>query len=120
MDFIFGLPKSIHVNTSLGMIVDHLSKQAQFLPIKKTIKAHYMETLFISQILTYQFLPNSIVIDTNLGVINSFWKGLFESLGTKLNISLTYHPQMDVQSEIASLTIIDLLKAYVMEVDQRD
>ena len=43
-----------------------------------------------------------------------------ESLGTKLNFSLAYHPQMDGQSEIANLNIIDLLKAYVMEVDQRE
>ena len=33
---------------------------------------------------------------------------------------MAYHPQMDGQSEIANLTIIDLLKAYVTEVDQRN
>ena len=41
-------------------------------------------------------------------------------MGTKLNFSLAYHPQMDGQSEIANLTIIDLLKAYVTEVDQKN
>ncbi|MCO5571938.1 hypothetical protein L7F22_025689 [Adiantum nelumboides] len=50
---------------------------------------------------------------------SKFWKGLFENLGTRLNFSSAYHPQTDGQSEIANLTIIDLLKAYVMEVDQR-
>ena len=50
----------------------------------------------------------------------NFWKGLFKNLGTKSNFSLAYHPQTDGQSEIANLTIIDLLKAYVMEVDQCD
>ena len=51
---------------------------------------------------------------------SNFWKGLFEKLGTKVNFSLAYHPQTDGQSEIANLTIIDLLKAYVIEVDQRN
>ena len=51
---------------------------------------------------------------------SNFWKGLFENLGTRLNFSLAYHPQTDGQSEIANLTILDLLKAYVTEVDQRD
>ena len=41
-------------------------------------------------------------------------------MGTKLNFSSAYHPQIDGQSEIANLTIIDLLKAYVTEVDQPD
>ena len=51
---------------------------------------------------------------------SNFGKGLFKNLGTKLNFSLTYHPQTDGQSEIANLTIIDLLKAYVTKVDHCD
>ncbi|MCO5597815.1 hypothetical protein L7F22_051899 [Adiantum nelumboides] len=51
---------------------------------------------------------------------SSFWKAGFENLGTELDFSSTYHPQTDGQSEIANLTIIDLLKAYVTEVDQTD
>ncbi|MCO5550680.1 hypothetical protein L7F22_004170 [Adiantum nelumboides] len=50
---------------------------------------------------------------------SNFWKGLFENLGTRLNFSSAYHPQTDGQSEIANLTVSDLLKAYVTEVDQR-
>ncbi|MCO5609255.1 hypothetical protein L7F22_063479 [Adiantum nelumboides] len=50
---------------------------------------------------------------------SNFWKGLFENLGTRLNFSSGYHPQTDGQSEIANLTILDLLKSYVTEVDQR-
>ncbi|RYA84928.1 hypothetical protein DD594_25470 [Enterobacter cloacae complex sp. 4DZ1-17B1] len=40
MDFIFGLPKSIHGNMGIWTIVDRFSKQAHFIPVKKTIKAH--------------------------------------------------------------------------------
>ncbi|MCO5562378.1 hypothetical protein L7F22_016005 [Adiantum nelumboides] len=50
---------------------------------------------------------------------SNFWKGLFENLSTRLNFSSAYHPQTDGQSEIANLTILDLLKSYVTEVDQR-
>ena len=48
MDFIFGLPKSIHGNTGIWTIVDKFSKHAHFIPVKKTIKLHHMATLFIS------------------------------------------------------------------------
>ncbi|MCO5551149.1 hypothetical protein L7F22_004646 [Adiantum nelumboides] len=119
MDFIFGLPKSIHGNTGIWTIVDRFSKQAHFIPVKKTIKAHQMATLFISQIFKYHGLPSSIVLDRDPRMTSNFWKGLFENLGTRLNFSSAYHPQTDGQSEIANLTILDLLKSYVTEVDQR-
>ncbi|MCO5609768.1 hypothetical protein L7F22_064000 [Adiantum nelumboides] len=119
MDFIFGLPKSIHGNTGIWTIVDRFSKQAHFIPVKKTIKAHQMATLFISQIFKYHGLPSSIVSDRDPRMTSNFWKGLFENLGTRLNFSSAYHPQTDGQSEIANLRILDLLKSYVTEVDQR-
>ncbi|MCO5553817.1 hypothetical protein L7F22_007343 [Adiantum nelumboides] len=50
MDFVFGLPESIHGNTGLWTIVDRFSKQARFMPVKETIKAPHMAQLFISQI----------------------------------------------------------------------
>ena len=63
MDFIFKLPKSMQENTRIWTIVDHFSKQAHFIPIKKTIKAQYMAKLFISQIFKYHGLATSIVLD---------------------------------------------------------
>ncbi|MCO5601606.1 hypothetical protein L7F22_055729 [Adiantum nelumboides] len=119
MYFIFGLPKSIHGNTGIWTIVDRFSKQAHFIPVKKTIKAHQMATLYISQIFKYHELPTSIVLDRDPRMTSNFWKGLFENLGTRLNFSSTYHPQMNGQSEIANLMNLDLLKSYVLEVDQR-
>ncbi|MCO5613087.1 hypothetical protein L7F22_067361 [Adiantum nelumboides] len=119
MDFIFRLPKSIHGNTRIWTIVDGFSKQAHFILVKKTIKAHQMATLFISQVFKYHGLPTSIVSDSDPRMTNNFSKALFENLGTRLNFSSAYHPQTDGQSEIANLTVLDLLKAYVTEVDQR-
>ena len=48
-----------------------------------------------------------------------FWQGLFDNLETKLNFSLAYHPQMDGQSEISNLTILDQLKKYIEEIGQQ-
>ena len=120
MDFIFGLPKSMQGSIAIRTIVDRFSKQAHFIPVKKTIKAHQMATLFISKVFKYHGLPTSIVSDRDPTMRSNFWKGLFKNLSTRLNFSSTYHPQTDGQSEIANLTIIDLLKAYVTEVDQKD
>ena len=116
MDFIFGLPRSIHGNTEIWTIVERSSKQAHFVPVKKTIKAHHMATLFISQIFKYHGMPSSIVSDRDPRMTSLFWQGLFDNLGTKLNFSSAYHPQTDGQSEIANLTILDLLKNYIEEI----
>ena len=79
-----------------------------------------MATLFISQILPHHGFPKSIESDRDPRMTSNFSKGLFDHLGSKLNFSLAYHPQTDGQIEITNLTILDLLKAYVMEVDQRN
>ena len=120
MDFVFGLPHSSQGTKGIWMIAHWFSKQAHSILVKKTIKEHHMATLFISNILKYYSLPKSIVLDRDPRMTNNFWKGLFENLGTKLNFSLAYHPQTDGQSEIANLTIIDLPKAYVTEVNHRN
>ena len=120
MDFIFGLPKSIHGNTGIWTIVDRFSKQAHFIPVKKTIKAHHMAKLFISQIFKYHGMPISIVSDRDPRMTSLFWQGLFENLGTRLNFSSAYHPQTDGQSEIVNSTVLDLLKSYVGEVAHKN
>ncbi len=111
MDFIFGLPKYIHGNTGIWTIVDRFSKQAHFIPVKKTIKSHHMENLFIANIFKHHGLPMSIVSDKDPRMTSNFWKGLFENLGTKLNFSLAYHPQTDGQSEISNSIVLDLLSS---------
>ena len=100
--------------------MDQFSKHAHFVPVKKTIKAHHMATLFISQIFKYHGKPRSIVsADQDPRMTSLFWQGLFDNLGTKLNFSLAYHPQTDGQSKISNLTILGLLKNYIEEIGQR-
>ena len=107
-------------NIGIWTIGDCFGKQAHFILIKKTIKAHHMAKLFISQIFKYHGLPTSIVSDRDPRMTSLLWQGLFENLGTKLNFSLAYHPQTDGQSETVNSTILDLLKCYVTEVDKRN
>ena len=118
MDFIFGLPKSIQGNTGIWTIVDRFSKQAHFLPVKKTIKAKHMANLFMFHIFKHHGLPSSIIFDRDPCMTSLFWRGLFKNLGTKLNYSSAYHPQTDGQSEILNSIVLDLLKSYVGEVAQ--
>ncbi|MCO5601712.1 hypothetical protein L7F22_055835 [Adiantum nelumboides] len=119
MDFVFGLPKSSQGNNGIWTIVDRFSKQAHFIPVKKTIKATHMANLFMAHIFKYHGFPKSIISDRDPRMTSLFWQGLATNVGTKLNFSSAYHPQTDGQSEIVNSTILDLLKSYVNEVGQQ-
>ena len=48
MDFIFELPRSRIGNDGIWTIIDRFSKQAPFIPVRKTMKADHMAKVFIA------------------------------------------------------------------------
>ncbi|MCO5579273.1 hypothetical protein L7F22_033127 [Adiantum nelumboides] len=115
MDFITDLPKSKTGNDAIWTIIDRFSKQAHFLPVKKTIKADHMARIFLAQIFKNHGMPKTIVNDRDARMTSLFRQALFENLQTKLDFSSAYHPQTDGQNKIANVTVLDLLKCYVSE-----
>ncbi|GJS56317.1 reverse transcriptase domain-containing protein [Tanacetum coccineum] len=61
-----------------------------------------------------QGVPVSIISDRDPHFASSFWRSLQKSFGTNLDMSTTYHPQTDGQSERTIQTLEDLLRAYMM------
>ena len=47
MDFIMGTPKSKKQNDSIFVVVDKLSKEAQFIPVESTYKEVYIADIFL-------------------------------------------------------------------------
>src|SRR5260370_24800685 len=98
MDFITDLPSSHGLDTLL-VIIDHLSKQAHFIPTIKTLDAHGLAQLYISSIFKLHGLPSSIISDCDSLFTSSFWKELTTCLGIKQKLSTAFHPQTDGQTE---------------------
>ena len=44
-----------------------------------------------------------------------FWESFHRAMGTRLMMSIAFHPQMDGQSERTIQTIEDMLRAYVLD-----
>nr|GEU52192.1 hypothetical protein [Tanacetum cinerariifolium] len=60
-------------------------------------------------------VPVSIISNRNGRFTSHFWKSLNKALGTRLDMSTTYHPQTDGQSERTIQTLEDMLRACVLD-----
>ena len=97
MDFIIGLPITTNMNDMIWTIVDRFSKQAHFIPCKKTQGAPELARLFIKTIFIHHGMPKSIVSNRDPKFTCKFWRALFENVGTKLKFSTSFHLQIDGQ-----------------------
>ncbi|GJZ21224.1 putative reverse transcriptase domain-containing protein [Tanacetum coccineum] len=85
LDFVMKLPRTNHGHDSIWVVVDRLTKSAHFLPMREDFK------------------------------MDRFWQSMEESLGTRLDMSMAYHPQTDGQSERTIQTLEDMLRACVLD-----
>ena len=115
MDFITKLPKTTGGLDTIWVIVDRLTKSAHFLPIKETDKMEKLTRTYIREIVRLHGVPISIISDRDSRFTSRFWQSLQRSLGTRLDMSTTYHPQTDGQSERTIQTLEDMLRACVID-----
>jgi hypothetical protein len=74
------------------VIVDHLTKVAYFIPVKTTYSGAKLVGLYMSRIICLHGVPKKIMSDRGSQFTSKFWEKLHESMDTKLNFSLAYHP----------------------------
>ena len=84
---------------SIMVVVDKLTKETHFIPVKSMHKTDAIANIFMKEIFKLHGLPKAIVSDRDVKFTSNFWKGLFADSGTKLNFSTAYHPQIDGQRE---------------------
>jgi hypothetical protein len=92
MDFIVGLPRTRDGYDSIWVIEDRLTKAAHFIPVKMTYTGGKLAELYNSRIVCFNGVPKKIVSDRGTQFTSQFWQKLHESMDTKLNFSLAYHP----------------------------
>lgn len=112
MDFIEGLPLSDHVDVIL-VVVDRLTKYAHFLPLKHPYSAQSVAKAYMDNIVKLHGVPLSITSDRDKVFTSIFWRELMKAVGTKLNYSIAYHPQMDGQSERVNQCLEQYLRCAV-------
>ncbi|GJV32802.1 putative reverse transcriptase domain-containing protein [Tanacetum coccineum] len=115
VDFITKLPKTSNGHDTIWVIVDRLTKSAHFIPTRETNSMETLTRLYIKEIVSWHSVPISIILDRDSHFTSRFWESLQSALGTQLDISTTYHPETDGQSERTIQTLEDMLRSCVID-----
>jgi hypothetical protein len=95
MEFIVGLSLTARRHDSIFVVVDTLMKSAHFIPVRMMYQVPDIARVFISEIVRLHGVPKRIISDKDRCLQDDFGLVSQEALGTQLNFSTTYHPEID-------------------------
>ncbi|GJV98207.1 putative reverse transcriptase domain-containing protein [Tanacetum coccineum] len=91
------------------MYYDLRDRSTHFLPMREDYKMERLARLYLNKIVARHGVPISIISDHDSHFTSRFWQSMQEALGTRLDMSMTYHPQTDGQSKRTIQTLEDML-----------
>ena len=86
-----------------------MTKSAHFLPMKTTFSAPQYAQLYIDNIVRLHGFDHGVQFTVQ------FWRVFQEALGTWLDLSTSFHPQMDRQFERTIQISEDIVKTCVLD-----
>nr|GEW82337.1 hypothetical protein [Tanacetum cinerariifolium] len=81
----------------------------------KDYKMDRLARLYLNEIVARHGMAISIISNHDCRFTSRFWQSMKEALGTRLDMSTTYHPQIDGQSERTVQTLEDMLRARILD-----
>ncbi|MBW0481075.1 hypothetical protein O181_020790 [Austropuccinia psidii MF-1] len=96
MDWVTGLVPGGKENfNAFLVIVDRYGKSVRFLQCHKEDKDMDSALLFWNNVISTCGIPKIIISDRYPKFTSEFWRNLYHMLGTKIELSTSYHPQTD-------------------------
>ncbi|GJU31978.1 putative reverse transcriptase domain-containing protein [Tanacetum coccineum] len=83
--------------------------------MKETNSTEKLTSQYLKEVVSRHEVPVSIISDPDSRFTSHFWQSLQKALGTRLDMSTTYHPQTDGQSERIIQTLKDMLRACMID-----
>ncbi|GJY81379.1 putative reverse transcriptase domain-containing protein [Tanacetum coccineum] len=81
--------------------VNRLTKSAHLLPMREDDTLEKLTRQYLKEVVSRHGVPVLILSDRDGKFTSHFWKSLNKALGTRLDMSTTYHPQTDGQMEFS-------------------
>nr|GEY78426.1 hypothetical protein [Tanacetum cinerariifolium] len=113
--FVTKLPRTSSGHDTIWVIINQLTKSANFLPMRADYKMDRLARLYLNEIGARNGVPILIISDRDSHFTSRFCQSMQEALGTRFDMSTSYHPQTDSQSERTIQTLEDMLRAYVLD-----
>ncbi|GKD30503.1 putative reverse transcriptase domain-containing protein [Tanacetum coccineum] len=79
--------------------------------MKKTDTMERLMRLYLKEVVSRHGVSISIISDKDIKFTSHFWQSLQKALGTRMDMSTAYHPQIDNQSKRIIQTLKDMLHA---------
>nr|GFA75072.1 putative reverse transcriptase domain-containing protein [Tanacetum cinerariifolium] len=102
-----------------NVVADALSRKEREPPLR--VQALVMTIgldlprIYLKEVVTRHEIPVSIIIDRDPRFASNFWRSLQNALGTRLDMSIAYHPETDGQSERTIQTLEDMLRVCAID-----
>ena len=115
LDYIGPLPTCSIRNFAyryILQVIDRLTKRAWIIPIERPTAKETAEA-FLSHVVRFAGLPDSLVSDQGRSFIDKTWKEICCCLKITHKLSTSYHPETDGQTERTNKTLEVYLRHYV-------
>ncbi|CAI7808681.1 unnamed protein product [Closterium sp. NIES-54] len=100
LDFITGLPSTSRGHDAILVVINKFSKMGHFIPTNTTATAGATACLFFDRTITIHGIPATLISDRDPKFSSKLWRELMGLLGTKLAMSLAYHPQTERLNQV--------------------
>jgi hypothetical protein len=113
MDFVTDLPESTEsAYTGILVVVDRLTKMAIYLPCRKDVDSPELARTFFEEVICKHGVPSNIVTDRGSQFTSRFWNRVCSHLSIDHQLSTSFHPQTDGQTERQNQTMEQYLRAF--------
>ena len=116
LDFVSGLPP--HPSTKVSqilVIVDKFTKYVLLEPCRSDVDSTQTATIFVRRVIGEHGIPSVVISDRGPQFAAAVWKTILQSLGSRVALATTHHPQTDGQSERIIQTLMRIIRAYVRD-----
>ena len=114
MYLITGLPKSgPQQDDAILVIVDRLTKMAHYIPTHESVTSEGTARLYFDNIFRLHGLPYYLVSDRGTQFTAGCSRALCKLVGITQNLSTSFHPQTDCQTERVNAILQQYLRGYI-------